>query len=201
MLTAAAAKSDPADLIGRLSHAGFKTKAHCTATLIEGGHIVTAAHCLPNVATDTVTIALGYDRGSASNVIRAAGNEFRRDATRDLAVLCGTGSGQGVPVADDPPNRAEPVQIAGYGIPRVHALQLRSCQVAASGAGGFAVACPSPPGTSGGPVFLNAGASAVLAGVISATSPDQTIAVRVTAADIDQACPAGQGGRVGRRRS
>ncbi|MDJ0629135.1 MAG: serine protease [Rhodobacter sp.] len=174
--------------IGRLSHAGFKTKAHCTAILVQDGHIATAAHCLPEAAGDTVAIALGYDRGSAASVIRAPGTAFRSDGSRDLAVLCHASDDRGAPLASGIPAPGTQARIAGYGIPRVHALQIRPCKITANSGPAFSLACPSPPGTSGGPVLTREHGTDALVGIVSATSPDRTVAMSVTAADIARLC-------------
>ena len=191
LLVASSAAADQSEWIGRLSHAGFKTRAHCTAAIVEGGHIVTAAHCLPKVATDTVTIALGYDRGKAERMIRAPGTEFHRDSVQDWAILCDTGAGPGLPVADSLPDHGAPVNLAGYMAPRVHVLQLRSCEVGAGDSEALAINCPSPPGASGGPVLVKDGEVEALAGVVSAGSARQTVAIAIRPADIAKACSSG----------
>ncbi len=185
---AAPAFADPAPMIGRLSHAGFKSTGHCTATLVAGGHVVTAAHCMPQVPSDIVTVALGYDRGETSHVIRAPGADYLRDVGRDLAVLCKASEAQGLPMAQTVPKIGASSQIAGYGAPRVHALQIRTCPISAKGGPAFAIGCASPSGTSGGPILIATAGKIALVGVASATTPTQTAAFAVTPDVIDGLC-------------
>ncbi len=74
--------------IGRINHAGFRSKSHCTGFVVTGGHIVTAAHCLPAWEEESVHFQRGYDRGDHLGHYKAPQATFRTVANRDIALLC-----------------------------------------------------------------------------------------------------------------
>ena len=175
-MPAASVEMIPAhDHVARLNHAGFKSRAHCTAFSSTAGDIVTAAHCVPDVPEDTVHILLGYERGEMAHHLKAPGKAYRRMPQRDLAVMCGhrpPGSGLALETSD--PVKGTEVLVRGYGAPKVHVLQERTCAVSEIFPGGMAAMdCPLPAGTSGAPV-MNAQSEKVI-GVVSSSGTNRSL--------------------------
>ena len=65
--------------IGRLGHAGFRTKQFCTATLIAPDLILTAAHCLSDAGLSGRVFVAGWSRGTYV-AARASKRELRHPA-------------------------------------------------------------------------------------------------------------------------
>lgn len=172
---AASAETIPAhEHIGRLNHAGFKSRAHCTAFLAGAGRLVTAAHCLPRVPKDAVHVLLSYARGEMTDHLSAPGKAYRQMGQRDLAVLCRSRTpGSGLSLDTTEPTKGTRVLVRGYGVPKVHVLQKRQCTVSAILSRGFAALdCPVPAGVSGAPV-MDVKSEKVI-GVVSASGKDQS---------------------------
>ncbi len=189
-LVAVAARADPSAWIGRLNHAGFSSRTHCTATLIAGGHIVTASHCLPDTATETVTVVLGYDRGRYTERIDAPGGAFRSLPTRDIAILCrATPRTDGMQLATIPPQNGQNAWMTGYGRPRVHMQHDLACGTAPSVAGTFVMDCQAGPGFSGSPVLAaRTGQDPTMIGVVSAAGDGISVAFDLTLALVRTIC-------------
>lgn len=165
------------DHVARLNHAGFKSRAHCTAFLSAAGDIVTAAHCVPDVPDDTVHILLGYDRGEMAQHLKAPGEAYRRMPQRDLAVMCRhSPPGSGLALEASDPVKGTEVLVRGYGAPKVHVLQESNCAVSEIFRGGrAALDCPLPAGTSGAPV-MDAQSEKVI-GVVSSSGTNRSLIV------------------------
>ena len=163
------------DHVARLNHAGFKSRAHCTAFLSAAGDVVTAAHCVPDVPEDTVHILLRYELGKMAHHLKAPGKAYRRMPQRDLAVMCGhrpPGSGLALETSD--PVKGTDVLVRGYGAPKVHVLQERTCALSEIFSGGMAALdCPLPAGTSGAPV-MDAQSEKVI-GVVSSSGTNRSL--------------------------
>lgn len=156
----------PDPLIGRINHAGYERRSHCTGFLVEGGHLVTAAHCMPN-AERSVHFLAGYDRAAFMAHIERPKENFLIVRGRDIAVLCNAVADRaGLPWLEAQPDPAEPVTILGYASPRSHVLQRKQCEVIRAARGEMRIGCPLAPGNSGGPVLWNG----KVVGVVSATS-------------------------------
>jgi len=171
----------PDPQIARLNHAGFKTRGHCTGFATRVGAVVTAAHCLPKVRTDTVHVLLGYESGQLERHIRMPATSYRVMKGSDIAALCSIeGDPDGLRLTDASPVPGTKVEVRGYGAPRAHALQKTACSVIfLSREGLMRLDCPLPPGTSGAPVILEGSRDVV--GVVSASSAAGSLAYRLSA--------------------
>lgn len=169
----------PDPRIARLNHAGFRTRGYCTAFATRDGQVVTAAHCLPKIPTDTVHVLLGYETGRLEQQIQTPATSYRIVKGRDIAALCGLKGGpDGFRLTAAPPTPGTRVEVRGYGAPRAHALQKTACSVQSmSGDTLIRLDCPLPPGTSGAPVTLTGSRDVI--GVVSASSATGSLAYRV----------------------
>lgn len=176
------------ETIARLNHAGFKHRAHCSAFSIEGRGLVTAAHCLPDIETDTVHILFAYNKGTFSQHLRVSGQSFRQVADKDIAVLCeGTGKQPGLPLSKSGPVSGLAISVKGYGAPKVHVQQSNRCFVrAVSDHGTGTLDCPLPPGTSGAPVIATEDGGVI--GVVSASGRNTSLFTSIDAGILDQVC-------------
>lgn len=161
--------ADP--LVGRVNHAGYNRHAHCTGFIVEGGHLVTAAHCMPR-AERTVHFLAGFDRGGFGDHVQASTSRFRKLKGRDIVVLCNAAaSNSGLAVTVERPIPTQSVTIRGYASPRSQILQSRQCDVIrASSNGRIEIGCPLAPGTSGAPATVTVDGIDHVIGVVSATS-------------------------------
>lgn len=178
--------ADPA--IGRLNHAGFRTRGHCTGFAVDAGALVTAAHCLPDIASDTVHVLLGYEQGALQHHSRAPASAFRTLPERDIAALCkAPQASRGMTLVQDPPSPGTRVTIRGYGAPNVHVLQETSCALQTVSNSGFVILdCGLPPGASGAPVTVAETGGVI--GIVSASAPTRTLVSRLTPDIIDRLC-------------
>lgn len=175
--------------IGRLNHAGFKSRSHCSGFVTASGAVVTAAHCLPETRTDLVHVLLGYESGKMERSFKTPANSYRTIPDRDIAVLCGgVGPQRGLRLTQQINlNIGSKVTVRGYGAPRVHVLQKTTCSIQANPEDGVLVLdCGLPPGTSGAPVTV-AGTRNII-GVVSASSPTRTLVSRLTAERLGRLC-------------
>lgn len=183
--------SEPLSLkesIGRLNHAGFRTRAHCSAFSVAGRGVVTAAHCLPDIETDTVHVLLAYDRGDFSQHVQMPGRSFRQIRDKDLAVLCDeTGQQTGLSVSEPKLEPGQPVVVRGYGVPKVHLQHAYSCSVKAVSEQGIGTLdCPLPPGMSGAPI-LTAEDQKVI-GMVAASGRSRSVFSRVDTEILERVC-------------
>lgn len=171
----------PDPQIARLNHAGFKTRGYCTGFATRQGQVVTAAHCLPRIRSDTVHVLLGYESGQPERHIRTPATSYRLMKGYDIAALCGLkGDPDGLRLTDASPGPGTKVEVRGYGAPSAHALHKTSCSVRALPRDGLMrLDCPLPPGTSGAPVTLVGSRDVV--GVVSASSAAGSLAYRLSA--------------------
>lgn len=177
---------DPA--IGRLNHAGFKSRAHCTSFVMQDGAVISATHCLPTVSTDMVHVLLGYERGSVLQHITTPAHAYRVLQERDIAVLCRPDPlDHGFQPASPSLSTGISVDVHGYGRPRVNVLQKTACSIKTIPRENLvSLDCTVPPGTSGAPVTV-AGTREII-GVVSATFPGGTLVSRITAHMLDRLC-------------
>lgn len=177
---------------GRINHAGFRNRSHCTGFVVEGGHVVTAAHCMPGWDGEQVHFLRGYDRGDLVQHISAPRAAWHTIRGRDIAVLCNAAPDAPAFVLGDggEDRRIAPgddLLIPGYAIPRAHMLQPHHCQVwKLEDGGGIRVACPVRPGTSGAPVLQAVADGYRVVGVMSASS---RTAARADALNADMLAP------------
>lgn len=175
--------------IGRLNHTGFRSRAHCTAFAMENGAILSAAHCLPQIATDIVHILLGYEVDNIVQHVKTPGSFYRTIQERDIAVLCSSGVFEhGFHLAPLTPDVGAKVDVQGYSAPRVHALQKTACSIdAIVQQDSFVVLdCSVPSGTSGAPVTVSGTRKVV--GIVSASSSRGTLVTRVTDRMLNRLC-------------
>lgn len=170
--------------IGRINHAGFRRKSHCTGFVVTGGHIVTAAHCLPAGGDESVHFQRGYDRGDDLSHHQGLRASFRMVADRDIAMLCNAAKGvNALAVTTRRVAPGDPLGIPGYPIPRAHILQMHSCQTWKVAKGGrIHIACPVQPGTSGAPIMVQTPDGPKVVGVMSASNRTSSRAYRLTPA-------------------
>ena len=179
----------PADpTIGRLNHAGFKSRAHCTSFATRDGALLTAAHCLPDIPSDTVHVLLGYEQGSLKHHSKTPASAYRTLPERDMAALCSAPeTSGGMMLAQEPPSPGTRVAIRGYGVPSMHVLQETICSVQAVSNPDFVVLdCALPPGTSGAPVTM--AKTGDIIGLVSASAPTRTLVSRLTPDIMERLC-------------
>lgn len=174
----------PDDLVGRINHAGYNRHSHCTGFIVRGGHLVTAAHCMP-VAERAVHFLAGYDRGQFRHHLERPRSAFIKLRDRDIAILCrAVPDKAGRKVSGVNLNPAEQVQILGYAAPRSQVLQTKSCEVVRANDRAIEIGCPLSPGNSGGPVIARTDGENRVVGVVSATSLHSGIAHRLDPKDL-----------------
>ncbi len=174
-------EADPA--IGRLNHAGFRDRQHCTVALVGPSEALTAKHCVDGLAPGNLHVVLGYDDGAYSEHLRVRALQPARNA--DIARLCLKGSSLTQPLRSAAAGAGAALQgslvgvvaVIGYPRSQAHRQRRQRCAVTA-GEGTLArLDCPAEPGMSGAPV-LSAGR---LVGVMSATAAKTSIAVLLAA--------------------
>jgi len=174
--------------IGRLNHAGFKSRAHCTSFAIRDGALITAAHCLPKINSDTVHVLLGYAQGTLQHHSSTEASAYRTLPDRDIAALCEFPELNGkMTLAQNTPSPGTKVTVRGYGAPKVHVLQETSCSVQTVSKPGFVMLdCALPPGASGAPVTI--AETSDIIGLVSASAPTRTLVSRLTPDILERLC-------------
>ena len=177
--------------VGRLNFGGHKETTNCTAFLTERGHLVTAAHCL-NLPQDAKLHFLErYDRGDWTRHLELLLDWFARDGIKDLAVICRAvpADGGALAVSRQPLSVGEHLEVWGYGAPRSHVLQQRTCPLLrASNDGTLVLGCDVSGGTSGAPVLRRNGALTEVVGVVWGTDVARSYAHRLTFELLDHHC-------------
>lgn len=178
--------ADPA--IGRLNHAGFKSRAHCTSFATRDGALLTAAHCLPDIPSDTVHVLLGYEQGALRHHARTPASTFQTLPEQDIAALCSSPQTRSrMRLAEDTPRPGAQVTIRGYGAPNVHVLQKDTCSVQTVSTPDFVILdCALPPGASGAPVTM--AETDDIIGLVSASTPARTLVSRLTPGMMGRLC-------------
>ena len=177
--------------VGRLNFGGHKETTNCTAFLTERGHLVTAAHCL-NLPEDAKLHFLErYDRGGWTRHLELLLDWFARDGLKDLAVICQAvpADGGALAVSERPLAVGEQLEVWGYGAPRSHVLQQRTCPLLrASNDGTLVLGCDVSGGTSGAPVLRRKGAGREVVGVVWGTDVARSYAHRLTSELLEHHC-------------
>ncbi|MEM9223333.1 MAG: trypsin-like peptidase domain-containing protein [Pseudomonadota bacterium] len=180
-MVAAAAEAEPNPAVGRLNHAGYSKKRHCTFVAVAPRVALTAAHCVDDLPVDELHLLFGYQRMSFA--AKAGVAEVHR-LGRDSAALClGSEAPAWIPIGG-PVARNDTVQLVGYGVPRVHLQQSNTCKVWTPVGDEILLDCASAPGSSGAPVLDGAGE---VVAVVSRTGRGSSYAVSVSV-DAVQAC-------------
>ncbi|MEM9685018.1 MAG: serine protease [Pseudomonadota bacterium] len=197
-LAAPATAADvPDPSVGRLNHAGYKDRQHCTATLVGAATAVTAKHCLVQGDVTEMHFLLGYDRGRWAEhrqPVAAATDGL----PGDVAFLCLGARSAATPmrIANRAAQRGETVVVIGYGRPRVHVASRTLCRVTATdGSKAFQLDCPLAPGSSGGPVLRTTSDGPEILGVVSATSRTRSVAYGIAGTDGTAPCNGPRKGR------
>ncbi|PHS19420.1 MAG: hypothetical protein COA78_00915 [Blastopirellula sp.] len=180
-----------AAFVGRINSAGYKNRSSCSGFQLQGGHVVTAAHCIPPLKQDAVYFVRGYRQGTYTELQTTRSGDFALAAADDLAVLCGADPlTPGLTVAATPPSAEHAFSVFGYGSPRVHSLTVSSCRFLGwNNASQFYLDCPLPPGTSGGAVVIQLENEWQIVGVVSASSKTLSRAVWINPQTIRGFCP------------
>ncbi len=173
--------------IGRLNHAGYRQKRHCTAVLIAPDIALTATHCLAGLDPHESHLLLGYDRGSWREHLRP---RAAQDLGQDLTALCLTTQAKAapLPLADQAPQANEPLVVSGYGSPSVHRLNEKVCRAPQVGSNAFRLDCPLAPGNSGGPVLRRTAEGDAVVGIVSASNKISGLAIWIGAAKAPHLC-------------
>lgn len=179
------------ELVGRVNVAGFRTQSYCTGFLVEGGHVLTARHCLPPRQDDLVHFVRGYHKGNYLDVVRAPVKDFRVSLTRDIAILCGVKpSLKGFKLTNQIPGPQSTAGIFGYGMPNAHKVNPQSCKLLeAREMEKLYLNCKVSRGTSGGPVTIETQQGGLVAmGLISASNRGISHAVRISPQIVYELC-------------
>lgn len=192
--TQSTAVDDPGSVpafVGRINTAGYKNRNSCTGFRVQGGHILTARHCIPRLKEDAVHFVRGYHQGTYIDLQTALSKNFTLASTDDLAILCGADPLKpGLAVAALSPSSGQEFTVLGYGSPRVHKLTVSSCHFLGwENASNFYLNCPLPPGTSGGPVAIQVANQWKIVGVVSASNKTLSRAVWINPKTIHALCP------------
>lgn len=150
--------------------------------------MVTAAHCLPDIKSDTVHILPAYDKGTFSAHLKAPGESFRQLDGYDIAVLCDRSStSRGLPFSGTGSKQGQSIVVTGYSVPKVHVQQSHTCTVSAVSDNAIGTLnCPLPPGTSGAPVITAEGGEVI--GVVSASRQGMSVFTSIDAAVLNDLC-------------
>lgn len=177
--SADAVQAHPA--VGRLNHAGYRSRQHCTAFLAGPGLALTAAHCVDGLRPDDLHLLLGYRQGVWDAHLRPTA--VRWDAGgADVAALCVGSEAPWLPPASAPPDLGERLLVLGYGRPRVHVATATTCTVTDfDGSGRLRLDCPLPPGASGAPVLRSTVDGHEVIAVVSMSSKTASLAIRAPA--------------------
>ena len=170
---------DPA--VGRLNHAGYRERQHCTVSLIGPREAVTARHCVEGLPPGDLHVLLGYDRGGFVEHRRVARVEASSDW--DVARLCLDAPAAVAPLgaSSDRPAAGE-ARARGYPRSQAHAQDVRTCRLAPiPGRPEAALDCPLEQGMSGAPVSMEEGEAARVVGVASASNASASVIVLLDA--------------------
>jgi hypothetical protein len=177
-------------MIGRVNSAGYKTLSHCTGFLSRGGHLVTAAHCIPSKSDEIVHFLQGYTRSKSKAHYQINSEEFDIFKDRDIAIKCGLSSLEfGIPQNTDNISAKTPVFIYGYAIPAKHKLSQKKCHIVKNiGKHNILLNCPAAKGMSGGPVLILKKGVWKSVAVISTSSSSNTVAAALDDKAIEEVC-------------
>ena len=163
--------------VGRLNHAGYRERQHCTVSLIGPREVVTAKHCVEGLPAGDLHVLLGYDRGDFAEHRRVASVETASEW--DIARLCLDEPAAVAPLASSAERPGPgPAEARGYPRSRAHAQDLRSCRLGPmNGRPTAALDCPAEQGMSGAPVIVGEGEGARVVGVLSASNDVASLVV------------------------
>ena len=176
--------------IGRLNHASYKHRQHCTATLVAPQVAVTALHCLVPGDVPNMHFLLGYDRGTWHDHLQPV-TAVPVSSPGDIAILClnRLTTVEPVPIAVRRADRGEKVLVVGYGKPRVQVANHTACRILeVDEQGSFQLDCPLTAGASGAPVLRETEGGNEIIGVVSATNSTRSVVYWFVGEDAAAAC-------------
>lgn len=161
--------------IGRINYAGFRTRRHCSISLIAADTALTAAHCIAGIAPGQLHVLLGYSKGKWVEHRRVS-RVILPSKTQDLALVClKTPSQQNpLPLRDQPTSDGSKI-VAGYPRSRAHILNHQHC-ISKAYNRQFRLDCPAERGFSGAPLLSMSQGVWQIAGVMSKSSHRRSLA-------------------------
>lgn len=171
--TAAATLPATLDAVGRINHAGYRKRKHCSFTAVTPGVAVSAEHCVAGLRVDEFHLLYGYSRMTWTAHGRLRDVRMRG---HDLVVLCLAEDAPATIEIGPPVAVGDTVRVVGYGWPKVHVQHETVCKVAQRTARQIGLDCPLARGVSGGPLLDSAGR---IVGVASATGESVSVAAAV----------------------
>lgn len=166
--------------LGRLNHAHFHKRFHCTMFAVAERAAITASHCMRGVRPGSVHLLFGMDRMEWVLHTRPVSG---RDLGNDLYLLCLGVDAPGIlPVGREAPRIGENVTSTSYGAPKILQQTKTDCRVEEDDAHQFLLDCPVEEGASGAPIRNGAGE---VVGIVSAKFGDKFIAAHFSADDVE----------------
>ncbi|EFL90982.1 serine protease [Ahrensia sp. R2A130] len=169
--------ADTVPSIGRLNYAGFRTKRHCTVSLVGRQMALTAKHCVEGLPRDRLRIVLGYERGNWKELHEVS--RIIRVEKQDVAWLCLAKPSRLKPLRVQSNSREKAIATAtGYPRSAAHLQNPQQCHLQA-GSPRARFLCPMEPGMSGAPVVQETNEGRQIVAVVSGNSGSSSVVERV----------------------
>ena len=181
--------SRPWPAVGRINIKGYRSRHHCTGTLVAADKVITAAHCLVDAktkqpfSTDRIFFLAGLERGehkelgrgkcvSFLSVSKNATTPYKDDAA--LITLTENLTTAPAPVATQTFSKGTPIIHAGYTKDRPFSLAADgTCTLQSLSDGVWVTDCDTNFGASGGPVLVAEKGNLMLAAIMVGYVPDK----------------------------